>query len=63
MKELTSREQLERQKYVAGQAPMLLASILSGIASSGKIIDPQECVAAAIRSAEELFDQLCVTVP
>jgi len=57
-----SRDDIQRQKYIAEHAPALAGQIANGIAASGKLIDPKNVAEAAILLAGELCDQLTVEV-
>ena len=62
MQEVSSREQLARQKYIAEHAPVLLGQILNGTLAGDKAADPQVCASLAVQAAGALYDQLTVSV-
>jgi len=53
---------MHRQKYIAEQAPALLAQILNGTLAGGRVAEPTVCAGLAIQAAGALYDQLIVSV-
>lgn len=62
MPELTRSQIIQRQKYVATHAPLLLAHILQGVLAGGNFVNAKECARVAIESAEALHDGLILEI-